>query len=1005
MTLEEQRKQKEQQIMDSFSELQSNLENLRLEIESEQDDAKQEKNNEILILEYELYEIKNLLDIIADLKDEELESLKTKLESIKKSCQEFRWEISNLAQEVKESSIRTPTPTTYELLKDSVTCNKLVDIISSNPKEFENIPWATPEAKLEHIFSKTREIVVRFLKNKLWNSEKYNKVIDNTIAPALERNIMEFLHENWNNENINMLEWIGKISWNSLIELTNWVIWFSDKFKSSYNRFNQWINAIDYLSVHNGVLLNPEKSAVLTNPIEFRNYLNNPVFNPKDSGGNSISFSPYTKIDENIFKVDENQNFEFWMSSQEKQAILAEIWNIQVANNPKTTELIAKMLDKSEKFLWTTVWLQKTANGILDWVNFINSFTKKFWVDIDILWEISKAPEDRNFIYKMIDFVCKLIWITWWLEWMVKRWRLDRMDLTDQKNEDIGKIFENYKELAWENISLSIMDENSCKTALNYFSVTDMQNKSSTKWDFLRDSIAEKMDVSLISPSVLQQAVEQHKLWKSLEHYLKKETVKENWRTKEKKVIDKTKFTEDDKLALANNHLVNMKDHLEKYNDNNLSDFYTNIHSTQDLALCITASLYVNKDDVIEWVKAKVFLPENYGSVHSDGTVDNAWNNWWRENLDSSETFDKQIVTEQRVFDKAVEYWIKDKAQIAYILSTVKWECWFKNQVEIWKWKWKRYWEIDRSTWHAYYGRWFIQLTWKKNYQKYTDIIRDMWKDFRDNDGNIIRASEIDLVDNPDLVLKSNELAIFITIYWMKNWIFTWKKLDDFINWTKTDFYHARSIVNWMTSRPQEFANNAKTYLAKLWDWEIDTSRERDDLLIWPKLLAQNENEIWWLGNSIMVWFQWYKNKLNFPNMDGEEWKSTQTHPRRFKSQLDVQWYKAEHPNIKSFMFYFWANTSNNKQTLEDITKRSEWLQEEWIQPVLCTCIWEDRHTWLTSLNEDLRNLWKKKTWPVFDFARQYNKWDIAMWWGTSSHPTSDGYSSMAWLISEQFQA
>jgi hypothetical protein len=43
-----------------------------------------------------------------------------------------------------------------------------------------------------------------------------------------------------------------------------------------------------------------------------------------------------------------------------------------------------------------------------------------------------------------------------------------------------------------------------------------------------------------------------------------------------------------------------MKSHLEKYNDNDLSGFYTNIHSTEDLALCITASLYVNKEDVIE---------------------------------------------------------------------------------------------------------------------------------------------------------------------------------------------------------------------------------------------------------------------------------------------------------------------------------------------------------------------------------------------------------------------
>jgi hypothetical protein len=42
-----------------------------------------------------------------------------------------------------------------------------------------------------------------------------------------------------------------------------------------------------------------------------------------------------------------------------------------------------------------------------------------------------------------------------------------------------------------------------------------------------------------------------------------------------------------------------MKIHLEG-NFNDLKDFYTNIHGTDDIALCITASLYVDKNDVIE---------------------------------------------------------------------------------------------------------------------------------------------------------------------------------------------------------------------------------------------------------------------------------------------------------------------------------------------------------------------------------------------------------------------
>jgi hypothetical protein len=172
--------------------------------------------------------------------------------------------------------------------------------------------------------------------------------------------------------------------------------------------------------------------------------------------------------------------------------------------------------------------------------------------------------------------------------------------------------------------------------------------------------------------------------------------------------------------------------------------------------------------------------------------------------------------------------------------------------------------------------------------------------------------------------------------------------------------------------------------------------------LIWPKLVAHNKNELGWLGNSIMTWFQWYYDKLNFPNMDGVESKNTQNHPNRFNSLLAVQSYKASHPDVKSFMFYFWANTQDNEKTLADIKQWSEWFQEEGIQPVLCTCIWEDKHEWLVDLNKSLIDLWKEKQRPVFDFAKSYNEWNIAMWSGSSPHPTSEGYSTIASIINSE---
>ncbi len=979
MIPEEQRRQEEEQIKNNFSELQKKLENLKNEVKTESDDSKkQEKNEEIQKLEKELSEIKTLIDTLSKLEEQDLESLKTKLESIKKTYQEYWREAVELKNE------KSPTSTTYEILKWSETSNRLLNIIESNPDKFKDLPWDTAEKKLEYIFEKIRWGIVQFLKNKLWKSENVEKIIDNTIAPAFERNLMGLLRDQWNETNVGMLQWMDSISWNSLWNLFDWVKWFADKFSSSYSKFNQWMNAIDYLSVHNGVLREPSKSGVLTDPLKFQKYMNNKIFDPTDENGDSISFSPYSKIDENIFEVDETKNFEFGIALQEKQDVLEQIWHIQVVNNPRTTALIVKMLDKPEQFLKQTEWLQQTANGLLDWIESLNSVTNIFW--IDLLWEITKDPEERGFLYKILDFVCKLIWITWWLEWIVKKWRLDKMNLTDEKNENISQIFKKYKELAWENTSLSITNKTSCEAALKEFEIKD-SNTSTTKWDFLRDSIVENMDVSLISPVVVKQL-----LWNS---YLKKERNGEN---KEQIIVDESKITEDDKLQLANKHLKNMKKHLEKYKD--LSDFYKNINSTEDIALCITASLYADKNDVIEWVKAKVFLPENYWAVRLDWTVADNQDSW-RENLDSSESADKQKVSEQWMYDKAIEYWITDKRQIAYVLATVKWECEFKNQKEIW-WENKNYWKVDSSTWKAYYGRWFIQLTHKYNYQKYTQIIQSLWRDFKDNSWNTLKWSEIDLVNNPDIILQSNDLAAFIIVDWMKNW---WpdrvqsKRLDNYINDSKTDYYNARSIVNWMSSKPQTYADMANNYLDKIWSWSVDSPTESKELLIWPKLLAHNKDEIWWLWNSIMNWFQWLDAKTHFPQMDGSVWKSTLTHPNKFSSQNDVLAYKNTHPNIKSFMFYFGANTRDNNQTYSDIKQRSEWLQEEWIQPVLCTCIWEDKQTWLGELNQKIVSLWKEKSWPVLDFAKSYNKWDIKL----SSdwvHPSS--YIKMTEIINEQ---
>jgi hypothetical protein len=385
---------------------------------------------------------------------------------------------------------------------------------------------------------------------------------------------------------------------------------------------------------------------------------------------------------------------------------------------------------------------------------------------------------------------------------------------------------------------------------------------------------------------------------------------------------------------------------------------------------------------------------ENKDKDENINTDENWNNNTSSENI--HESSDTQIESlnnnENYIYSQAKLYWITDNRQIAYILATVKWECGFKNIKEIW-------WENKKYGKEWFYGRGYVQLTHKLNYKKFTDIIKKSGLNFKDNDWKVIVWKDVDLVKNPDLILQSNDLAAFILVYGMKNWSFTWKSLDDYINNKKCDFKNSRRIINW-TDKANQFAENANNYLSKLW-WENNNEKKEnidDNILVWPELLASNRDEIWWLWNSIMYWIQWLKWKSQFKKFGWIEWKSTITHPDKFNSKNDVKKYIQNNKWIKSFMFYFGWNTSNNKQTLSDIRQWSQWFQEEWIQPVLCTCIWVDSHItsngekWLKSLNNDILSLWKEEKYPVIDFAKIDN--NIPKW-NDNIHPTWSGYQKM----------
>ncbi|NNF00013.1 MAG: hypothetical protein HKN25_13410 [Pyrinomonadaceae bacterium] len=133
------------------------------------------------------------------------------------------------------------------------------------------------------------------------------------------------------------------------------------------------------------------------------------------------------------------------------------------------------------------------------------------------------------------------------------------------------------------------------------------------------------------------------------------------------------------------------------------------------------------------------------------------------------------------------------KTQIAYVLATVEWETGrtFKPVKEAY-WL-SEEWREENLRYFPYYGRGFVQITWERNYQKYSEILG------------------IDLVANPDLAMNEN-IALFILVHGFKTGAFTGRKITDYIDDTKTEFVDARRCING-TDHDEDIAKLAENYL------------------------------------------------------------------------------------------------------------------------------------------------------------------------------------------------
>lgn len=139
-----------------------------------------------------------------------------------------------------------------------------------------------------------------------------------------------------------------------------------------------------------------------------------------------------------------------------------------------------------------------------------------------------------------------------------------------------------------------------------------------------------------------------------------------------------------------------------------------------------------------------------------------------------------------------------DARKLAYILALAYHESRLKPIREIRAKEYSDVWYIQNNYWSTgYFGRGFVQITWKGNYAKMSKIVG------------------IDLVQNPDRALEPN-VAAKIMVVGMMEGLFTGKRLSNYINTERADYYNARRTVGAIMVAGEDTAQLIVNHMAKL---------------------------------------------------------------------------------------------------------------------------------------------------------------------------------------------
>ncbi len=574
---------------------------------------------------------------------------------------------------------------TYEILEWTWLKEKMLKVLAD--PTFNNYPELkdlTPEKRVEKIFRKINIVLTKFYEKKfnIDSKEKVPEYITDVFVPATERYLMDILKETWHENNVNFLWEITKINLESISSLFTGINDFSKKFTVPYTRWKALLNVVDFVSLPK----NQEQTKKLKNPYEvYENLLKDPIFTKvfKSDGENSDTVVNINTITWDQFNLTDlktplsqeelDKKLEEW-----KNKMKAELWSIQMVESPDTVKKILWVLDKADSFMTSTkkLW-DNLIDNIDSFWNMAQAVNNSFWFDAR---SFLKNLEKKPIIWGIISFVLSLLGFSWWIWGIEKAWKKRKIDryLDSTKKDYIEEVYRKY-------MLNKKIESSTAKDLLNKYWIkvdSKYEDKFAIDIDLIKSEINEKIweNWELINLSTLNSINTNNFKWKNFVEEVK------DWKKKTLKL--KKSLTESERQNFIEWYVLTILNQYKKKNK------LESLKDADSLAFSMIAWVTLNKDDVIDWVEAEVFLPSQFYEKPE-------WSEWSEDNKPEEKAENLNYWEDLSNAKKAVVKWELDSVQspittdniiessktynmpVEYIMAIIK------NDSSYWTaWKW-----------------------------------------------------------------------------------------------------------------------------------------------------------------------------------------------------------------------------------------------------------------------------------------------------------------------------